>query len=62
MIRMKLELNNLVYTTDDAVKIERLKELGAVPVEEKTEEEKTEEEKTKEEKTEKEKPAKKEQK
>lgn len=57
MIRMKLELNNLVYTTDDAVKIERLKELGAVPVEEKTEEEKT-----KEEKTEKEKPAKKEQK
>lgn len=32
---MKLELNNLVYTTDDAVKIERLKELGAVPAEEK---------------------------
>lgn len=43
---MKLELNNLVYTTDDAVKIERLKELGAVPVEEKPEEEKTEKEKT----------------
>ena len=48
---MKLELNNLVYTTDDAVKIERLKELGAVPVEEKTEEEETEEEETEKEKT-----------
>lgn len=48
---MKLELNNLVYTTDDAVRIEWLKKLGAVPVEEKPEEEKTEKEKPEEEKT-----------
>lgn len=35
---MKLKLGNLIYVTDDAVKIARLKEMGAVEVEEPKEE------------------------
>lgn len=30
---MRLKLDNLIYTTDNPVKIEQLKELGAVEVE-----------------------------